>query len=138
MIVLIILLSLVLISFIFAVALHGEGSALFFIIGLGILVFPIVSISNHTSSLAVIRQGKLMVDIRQEAIDEINRQLKNIKVTQTALMNGDSPVSSLINTKAKFIDQLAEEKIKIAEAKIDIEKRSLGLMYGIVKMFGRE
>lgn len=140
MIVLLILLILILACLIlgFIAVSDNEGGILIILIGFILLIIPIVSIYNHTSDLASLRQGQLLVDVRQEAINEIDKQLQNIKISQTALMNGDSPVSSLVTTKAKFVEELAEEKIKIAKAKISIEKRSLGLMYGIVKIFGKE
>lgn len=103
-----------------------------------ILIIPISSINNHVRDLALIRKGQQLVQVREQAIKDIDEQLKSFKIANTALMNADSPAASLISTKAKFVSQLAESKVDIVQAKIDIEARSIGLMSVVVKIFGKE
>jgi hypothetical protein len=86
----------------------------------------------------MVRNGNLLIETRNEAIKDINNQLKNMKINQYSLMNADSPVRSLTETKAKFVEESAQQKLKIANAKINIEARSIGFMSGIVKIMGKE
>lgn len=138
MIVLILLTILILFLIFTSIALNEEASFFSWLVTIVIILWPIGSIALHASDLATVRHGQLLVEVRQEAISQINKQLKEIKVSPTALMNADSPTSSLINTKANFVKELTEQKIAIQEAKVSIERRSIGLMYGIVKIMGKE
>ncbi len=138
MIILILLTILILFLIFVSISLNDEASFFSWLLTIIIVLWPIGSIGFHASDLASVRHGQLLVKVREEAISEIDKQLKEIKVKPTTLMNADSPVSSLINTKANFVKELTEEKIAIQEARVSIERRSLGLMYGIVKIMGKE
>lgn len=100
--------------------------------------FPICSIVDHSSDLAYIRKGQLLVDVQEQSLKDIDDQLAKIKIPQTALMNADSPAKSLIEAKYNIVKDLAQSRIKIAEAKISIEARSIGIMRPVVKWYGKE
>jgi hypothetical protein len=94
--------------------------------------------SNHFKNLALIRNGSNLIKIRQQAITDIDNQLKSIKIASSALINADSPIRTLIQTKSKFISEITEESIKIEQAKIKIEERSMGFYSIVVKIYGKE
>ena len=105
----------------------------------GSAILPIVmSITIHTSDLALTRKGNVLIQIREQAIKKIDEQLNEIKINNSALMNADSPARSLIETKAKFVSELTEQKIKIQKAKMSIESRSIGLFKVVVWIYGKE
>ena len=104
-----------------------------------LMLLPLViSIMIHTSELALLRKGNALVVIREQAINDIDTQLLQIKVSNSSLMNADSPIRSLVETRTKFISELTEQKIKIQEAKISIEDRSIGIMKMVVWIYGKE
>ena len=134
----IILFVLALFVFFVGFARSDDGTAGCFILGVFFLSIPAISFMCHCDDLATVRHGNLLIEVRRDAIKQIDEQLKDIKITQTSLMNNDSPAKSLIETKTKFVEELAKQQIEIANAKISIEKRSLGLMSATVKIFGKE
>ena len=79
-----------------------------------------------------------MIETREQAIKDIDNQLNKLEYNQTSLMNGDTPVKSLIETKSKYISELTEEKLKIQRAKISIEARSIGFFKVVVWLYGKE
>ncbi len=113
------------------------------ILGLPCVLFSVIpimimgiAVTGHVNDIATIRQGESFIQIRQEAIDDIEESLKIINAPQTALMNMDSPVAALVKTKSDYIKDLTEIKLEIQEAKRDIEARKLGLMSGVVTIYG--
>ena len=75
---------------------------------------------------------------REQAIKDIDNQLKQINITNSALMNADSPTRSLVETRTKFISELTDQRLSIENARIDIETRSIGLMKMVVWIYGKE
>jgi len=95
----------------------------------------------HSNDLALIRSGKSLIEIREQAIKDIDNQLNKLEYNHTSLMNGDTPfkfILPLIDTKSKYISELTEEKLKIQEAKISIEARSIGFFKLVVWLYGKE
>ena len=99
-----------------------------------------VVISEHAHDLGTKRNAQKFIDVRQEAIADIDKQLESLKdqMPQSSLLNADTPVASLIETKANFVQQIADTRIEIVEAETDIERRSIGLMSGVVDWYGKE
>jgi len=139
MIIPIILILLFLILIIAAFMNNSNDSGNFLIAAFLMLVPLVISIMTHTSQLALLRKGNDLIVIREQAIKDIDTQLLQIKVSNSSLlMNADSPIRSLVETRTKFISELTEQKIKIQEAKISIESRSIGLMKMVVWIYGKE
>ena len=105
--------------------------ALLFVLTIGSSLF-------HANDLAVIRSGKPLIEIREQAIKDIDNQLNKLEYNHTSLMNGDTPTKSLIETKSKYISELTEEKLEIQRAKISIEARSIGFFKLVVWLCGKE
>jgi len=135
----IILIILSITTFIMIFVLDEEYLKLFSALLFLIIISPLTILStSHTNELALIRKGQPLINIREQAIKDIDKQLSQIRITNSALMNADSPVRSLVETKAKFISELTEQKIKIEQARINIEGRSIGMMRMIVGIYGKE
>jgi len=141
MIIPIILIILILISLLCLFVSRDEGGDFLFanLLILAICAAPLVmSVTSHTSDLSLIRKGHALVEIREQAIKDIDNQLKQINITNSALMNADSPTRSLVETRTKFISELTDQRLSIENARIDIETRSIGLMKMVVWIYGKE
>lgn len=118
---------------------HTEGGA--FAVAMIIIVFTgllnIIPVTEHARDLAIIRTAPITTAVREEAIQRINDDLVNFP-TESALMNADSPVKSMIETKSKFISDLTELNASIAEAKVSIERRKLGPSAWVVYVVGEK
>ncbi len=107
----------------------------------GLFVLTVGSSLFHSNDLALIRSGKSLIEIREQAIKDIDNQLNKLEYNHTSLMNGDTPfkfILPLIETKSKYVNELTEEKLKIQEAKISIEARSIGFFKLVVWLYGKE
>ena len=116
------------------------GAAMF----IAISVFPLIllagMVTHHANDLALVRMGHLSVEVREQAIKDIDEQLISLigQSPVPALLNADTPVRSLIETKADFVKEIADARLKIAEAKISIAARKIGINSAIVKWMGEE
>ena len=116
------------------------------IMGFAITIIPTivlgVGITDHVNQLAVVRQGEALIQVRLDAIEDINQQFEDLndmyEGAPQLLFNGDTPIGSLIEAKADFVAQIAATKMNIVRNKIEIEATSIGLMSGIVDWYGRE
>lgn len=125
--------------FVISVACESEVGVRTSLISIILLITSFVaSFFNHSDDLSLIRTGQPLVVIREEAIKDIDKQLDKLKFSQTSLMNNDSPAKSLIETKSKYISELTVEKLKIQQARINIEARSIGLLKFVVWLYGKE
>lgn len=115
-----------------------EGIPMFLFFGVPVILILTIPVEYHMDDLATIRQGELLIEAREQSLTELNVTLSTMKISNTALMNADSPAKSLIEAKAKQIESISQERMKIAEAKLSIERRSLGFFAGVVEVFGRE
>ena len=114
--------------------------------GFAITIIPTivlgVGITDHVNQLAVVRQGEALIQVRLDAIEDINQQFEDLndmyEGAPQLLFNGDTPIGSLIEAKADFVAQIAATKMNIVRNKIEIEATSIGLMSGIVDWYGRE
>ncbi len=53
-------------------------------------------------------------------------------------MKGDFPLRDVVETRTRFSSKLREQTIKMQEAKISIEDRSIGIMKMVVWIYGKE
>lgn len=131
-------------SIFFCFVLKALEPILVIFVGIAICVLPGVllagSISSHAHDLGTVRKGYELIEVREQAIEDIDAQLNLLErqYTSTSLLNADTPARSLIETKASFVSEIAEARADIAKAKISIERRSIGLMNGIVHWYGKE
>lgn len=109
----------------------GPGFTIILIV-LGLNLFPVFT---HIPDIALIRNQALLIEVRQSAISQINKDLAEFPQFGQ-LMNADSPIKTLIETKSQYLAQLTELKIKIAAAKLNIEKRKIGPSAWVVWMMG--
>lgn len=100
------------------------------------------SIGNHANDLSTLRFQSEIIDVREQAVKDIDEQLLllsgQLDGTPNALMNADSPVNALVTTKTMFVKEIADARMSIINAKTDIESRSIGLMSGVVTLYGKE
>lgn len=116
---------------------NGEQTIVAIIILAGTFVANMCSPMNHISDLTLIRNQGQVVQVREDAIARINQDLA-VLPTAGALMNADSPVKSLIETKSTYITELTTIKASIVDAKISIEQRKMGPGAWAVWIFGEE
>lgn len=79
----------------------------------------------HISDISLVKNQHIVLQVREDAITRINNDLKDFPQT-TTLMNADSPIRSMIETKSQYISDLTNTKVRIADAKMSIERRKLG------------
>lgn len=113
---------------------HNGVGMLIIILALALNIVPLFS---HINDLTLIRNQKILIDVREDAINRINTDLKEFP-QGSALMNADSPVSSMIATKSEYIKELTDLKIKVAQAKINIERSAMGPDAWVVWILGKE
>jgi len=98
------------------------------------VIFGIVH--NHAGDVAKVRHQHALIEVYQEQVDEMNERLAAIDPPASALLNADTPVSSMVAALSEWQGRLAQSKAQQAHAIIDIEARKLGLMSGVVTVFG--
>lgn len=129
-------------SVVFAIALREADVLVFILMALVVALFPVLILctvmAEHADDLAKVRAGKALVDVRIEAIADIDKQLSALPDYSSALLNADTPVKTLVETKAQFVKDIAEAKANIAQAKVDIVARSIGPMSAVVTLLGKE
>jgi len=100
-----------------------------------------VHITEHVHDIGTVRHADNFIHVRQQAITDIDEQLITLKAQYTngsVLLNADTPAKTLIETKAKFVSDIADTRMSVAEAKADIDRRSLGVMSAVVYLYGKE
>ena len=93
-------------------------------------------ISRHVGDVAVIQNQIILVEVYEEQIAELDDRLKLMEYPQSALLNADSPVSSIVATISEWQNKISQAKADRAEAIIAVEARRMGLFSGVITMFG--
>lgn len=110
-----------------------------FIITIILCVFsaaPIISYQNHASDLATINEQGRVISVYEERKESLEKTLNSFKYPENiSLMNGDSPIASIVKQLSETESDIASAKKKQAEAYINIEGRKLGLMSGVLWFF---
>lgn len=101
-------------------------------------IFCMNEVFLHSSQIAFVRMSSDHIIVHQEAIDEVDRQMKSISIPEHSFFNADSPYRSLIELRGQRIHALAETKVLINKAKSGIIARKVGLFRDIVYIFGEE
>lgn len=107
-----------------------------FIVIIPVCVLNVAPIYNHTSDLATIRTGEAFIEIKEEAITRINKEL--VGYPRGSLMNADSPVRAYINVKSGYINSIANTKTRIQNSRKAIVQRSLGTSAWVVWLIGNK
>lgn len=109
------------------IALSSLGEELFFFgLFLIVIVFALngLQLVSHISDISLVKNQHIVLQVREDAITRINNDLRDFPQT-TTLMNADSPIRSMIETKSQYISDLTNTKVRIADAKMSIERRKL-------------
>lgn len=130
----------VIIFFIFVLSTFVDaGTALILFMVLMLIVLPlIVSYSSHAEDLGRISAQHYVIAVQEERIERLTTTLSNITLPKdsVALLNADSPVSTIVHQLAIAERELAEAKTQRAEAIVSIEQRRNGLFSIIVSING--
>lgn len=99
-----------------------------------VLFFPTISLDNHLSNLITLKVNNQLVSIYQTQIDDLNTEFKTIDMKADALMNGDTPVATMIQAKVDLTKKLTEVKVYEYQANKEILERSKGGFWWIPKL----
>lgn len=106
------------------------------ILGLIVLVCGVfLPYISHNSSLATIDNSERIIQIQSEYKESLIEQLNSLPKTDAALMNSDSPVSSIVEEIASAEGKIAQAKQDVLDAEISIQKRKRGLTSYILWFF---
>lgn len=103
-------------------------------------LFLMSVITTHSVDLSNVRNGDAFIQIKEMAIKDIDRQITELSKFKydTALLNADSPIASLVAAKSEFVRELSNERSAVLRAKAAIDAREIGLMGAIVDWYGKE
>lgn len=132
-IVLLVVLFLIIIAMFTGADTDGAGVGMFFLIIFCLLIG--LPAYDHNSDLVLMKHGNKLVEIRLDAIKEIDKQISSISLP-SSLMNADSPVRSYVETKARYQDEITTRKEDIVKAELSIERRKMGFTAWTVWMLG--
>lgn len=132
-------------SFIGALTREAEIIVFPWLVALLLAFVPVMvlvpSVHSHAHDIGTVRNAEAYIEVQLQAIKDIDEQLNSLGAqtpTNTALLNADTPIASLVKAKTQFVRDIAKTRLKVVEAKTDIDRRSIGLMSGVVDWYGRE
>lgn len=105
-----------------------------------VVIICLSTVVFHTSNLSTLRAQKYVIESEQENVKELEDRLKNLTGSTkipTSLMNGDTPVKSLVESITKAQTRLSKSRTEMAEAKKSIVARKM-MFPLIVSYFGEE
>jgi hypothetical protein len=98
-----------------------------FMIFIAMILFggPILS---HNSDIILIRNSNKIIDINEEAVDRLDNQIKLIiaQDTKQAIMNGDTPIKSMVEAQSEYISKIVKVKERVLNSKMNVEERRIG------------
>lgn len=112
---------------------EGAGCAVGFCLLLLLSVISLGSYVSNADDLGVISAQDRVIDVYQKNIGELEKRLNDLHPSQSALLNADSPVSSLVEAISDVNNKLVSSQSKKAEAYVSIEQRRNGPFWFIVK-----
>jgi len=101
-------------------------SVIFFVL---FSLFGIFSYNDHVNNLACIKMQDETITVHQQRLASLNKQYEAItkNIHSASLMNADSPVKSVIEGITGAENSITNAKLKVIEARIDIEARKRGI-----------
>jgi hypothetical protein len=98
-----------------------------------------VPVSSHLDDLMTVRYYKTITQKIEESKDRLGVTLSNAEtIEMCTLANTESPMTRYIESQVAYESMLVGEAQRYVAAKKSIEARKLGLMSGIVTVFGDE
>lgn len=98
-----------------------------------ILICVIVA---HCDDISIIITADEKIKVCQNSIEEVDRQMKDLNISNVSLMNNDSPYRTLIELRGNMIKCLGNAKNEVVDAKRRIISRKLGINRHVVYFFG--
>lgn len=136
--ILIILFALVVISFTGAFLMKDDFEPFLFCGSLLFICFIICAVAHifayqfNAHDVIVAQEQYRLVKVYQDKVDNLERLISETNVNNTALMNKDNPMSSVVKALENANDSLARVKSKKEEAIITVKYRARGLFSLVV------
>lgn len=104
------------------------------------VIFTPFSYLSHISDLGVLREQQHVIQTYRTGISRLENRIKNVSSHKinTALLNHDSPITSLVSALSEAESKLVEAETKVAYAKVNIGKRKIGPFSFIVSWVGEK
>jgi hypothetical protein len=90
----------------------------------------------HAANLGTISSNNLVVLEAAKQSKALNDRLNSFKYPQAALLNRDTPVSSIVETMSDWQRIEARAAMDIAEAKVEIDRRRHFIFSGVIRVVG--
>ena len=113
-----------------------ETASMVFLLGFLLSIPPAIIIAVHANQISKIQNQQILIQVYEQEIEALNIRLNEANYQQGALLNADSPVSSLIMTLSEWQAKSARAKAERAQAIISVEARRLGVMSGVITFVG--
>ena len=93
--------------------------------------------TSYVSNIAIIKEQYRAINVQKERLSSLNKNLLVLSTSEikTALLNGDTPVASLVASISDAEKQLAYEKTVLASAYKNNEATKLGLLNSVTWFF---
>lgn len=91
---------------------------------------------SHSRDLALIFAQDEVIQVYEREVIDLNKRLAGFEYPEGALMNSDTPVSSIVHQVSVWQEKLARARADQAEAKRSIEHTRYGLLSGVIDVVG--
>lgn len=97
-----------------------------------------MSITHHAIDLGTLEAQKYVIEVQRKRVDSLKATLNSISLPKdsVALLNGDSPVSSMVGQLSIAESDLAKANSALAKARVSIAQRKHGLTSIVVTFMG--
>jgi hypothetical protein len=110
---------------------------LILIILIVVAFFGFFSALNHVDDLAIVRGQQEVIEVYEDRIKSLETRLNSFKYPQSALLNADSPVASIVNSLSEAEKELKANEER-AKARRNIIARKAGPFSFVVTIYGEE
>lgn len=97
-----------------------------------ISLFSLGSFMCHRADIGIVKAQQKVISVYERNVNELNDRINSLKVDKIALLNHDSPVSSLTVAITQAMKQLSKAREIKAQSQVDIVKRSEGFFFFLV------
>tara|TARA_B100000929_G_scaffold290599_1_gene284849 strand:+ start:23416 stop:23874 length:459 start_codon:yes stop_codon:yes gene_type:complete len=102
----------------------GAGLIIFAVTSIFGFIIPYVSLNSDVQKVAHETQ---YLEIEKEYLKSLNAKFNDLPEFDSALLNGDTPVASLVQNIHEAENNIRERRIEILDAKRSIEARKTGM-----------
>jgi hypothetical protein len=99
-------------------------------------LFPIVTWLYHAEELSIIAYQDLVINDYEERIVSLNSRLQTFDYPKGALLNGDTPVASIVKSISEAENGLLDAKTERSKAILSVERTRNGPMSGVISFVG--